>query len=140
MKELKEKVRGALRGTSNRSEPGPDGISYRFIMALNTKLGRELITEVAMSLKEGRIPEEWQHSKLVFTPKPNQDHRAAKGWRPINLINCIGKLAEKVDAGADEGAAGFILCSVNCLFFHSPPSSCAEFLTPDYLRRIPTVW
>ena len=27
-----------------------------------------------------------------------EDHRAAKGWRPINFINCIGKLAEKVVA------------------------------------------
>ena len=51
-----------------------------------------------MSLKEGKIPEEWQRSKVVFIPKPNKDHKLAKGWRPINLINCIGKLAEKIVA------------------------------------------
>ena len=29
-------------------------------------------------------------------PKPGKDHEKTKGWRPINLINCIGKLGEKV--------------------------------------------
>ena len=37
-------------------------------------------------------------AKVVFIPKPNKDHKAAKDWRPINLINCIGKLAEEVVA------------------------------------------
>ena len=65
---------------------------------LNTKLGEQVVREVAKSLKEGRIPEEWQRSQVVFIPKPNKDHKAAKGWSPINLINCIGKLVEKVVA------------------------------------------
>ena len=33
---------------------------------------------------------------MVFILKPNKDHKIAKGWRPKNLVNCIGKLAEKV--------------------------------------------
>ena len=104
MGELEEKVRDALRGTSNRSAPGPDGIRYRFIkMVLDTKLGREVVQEVAESLKEGRIPEDWQLSKVVFIPKPNKVH---KGWRPINLINCIGKLAEKVVADEMQETGG----------------------------------
>jgi len=31
-------------------------------------------------------------------PKPGKDHGKTKGWRPINLINCIGKLGDKVVA------------------------------------------
>ena len=95
--EVEEKVREALRGTSNKSAPGPDGISYRFIkVVLDMRLGKELIREIAKSLKEGQVPEEWQWSKVVFIPKLNKDHKAAKGWRPINLINYVGKLIEKV--------------------------------------------
>ena len=63
---------------------------------MNTRLGREVVREIAMMLKEGRILEEWQRSQAVFILKPNKDHQAAKGWRPI--INCIGKLAEEVIA------------------------------------------
>ena len=44
---------------------------------------------------------------MVFIPKPNKDHKLAKGWRPINLINCIGKLAEKIVADELQDA-GFL--------------------------------
>ena len=47
---------------------------------------------------EGKIPKEWQNSKVVFIPKPNRDLALLKAWRPITLINCIGKLGEKVVA------------------------------------------
>ena len=43
----------------------------------------------------------------IFIPKPNKDHKAAKGWRSINLINCIGKLAEKVVAAELQEAGLF---------------------------------
>ena len=82
VEEPEEKVRNPLRGTSNRSAPGPDGIgiSYRFIkMVVDTRLGREVITEVATTLKEGRIPGEWQLSKVVFTPKPNKNEQQKDG-------------------------------------------------------------
>ena len=35
---------------------------------------------------------------MVFIPKPNRDLALLKAWRPITLINCIGKLREKVVA------------------------------------------
>jgi len=96
---MEELVRKALAGTSNRSAPGPDGIGYKLIKrVLDLKLGSELIREVAENLIKGRIPKEWQHSKVVMIPKPGKDHSKTKGWRPINLINCIGKLGEKVVA------------------------------------------
>jgi len=89
-------VRKALVGTSNKSAPRPDGIGYKLIKAaLGMKLGKELVREVAENLRNGRIPKEWQHSKVV---KPGKDHSKTKGWRPINLINCISKLGEKVVA------------------------------------------
>jgi len=41
-------------------------------------------------------PEEWQHSKVVMITKPGKDLYKTKRWRPINLINCVRKLVEKV--------------------------------------------
>jgi len=96
---MEELVRKALAGTSYKSTPGPDGIVYKLIKrVLDLKLGSELIREVAENLIKGRIPKEWQHSKVVMIPKPRKDHSKTKGWRPINLINCISKLGEKVVA------------------------------------------
>ena len=92
-------MRKALAGTSNKLAPGPDRIGYKLIKrVLDLKLGWELVGEVAENLINGRIPKEWQHSKVVMIPKPGKDHSKTKGWPPINLINCIGKLGEKVVA------------------------------------------
>ena len=57
---MEEKVRKALQGTSNRSAPGPDGISYLFIKIMfDMRLGKGIIREVAELFKEGQVPEEW---------------------------------------------------------------------------------
>ena len=97
--ELKDKVLDALSRTSNTSAPGPDGISYKIIKWANKSvLGEYLMDDVVDNLMEGKIPKEWQNSKVVFIPKPNRDLALLKAWRPITLINCIGKLGEKVVA------------------------------------------
>jgi len=90
---MEKLVRKALAGTSNKSVPGPDRIKYKLIKrVLDLKLGRELIREVAENLIKGTILKEWQHSKVVMIPKPGKDYSKTEGWRPINLIHCIGKL------------------------------------------------
>ena len=53
---------------------------------------------MARNLWKGRIPREWQNSKVVIIPKLGKDHEKTKEWRLINLINCISKLGEKVVA------------------------------------------
>lgn len=87
-------------GASNSSAPGPDGISYNFITALKDTVFGDLdnLLEVVNNLMVGTIPREWQNSTVVMIPTPGQDHSGTKWWRPINLINCIGKLGEKVMA------------------------------------------
>jgi len=96
---MEELVRKALAGMSNKSAPGSDGIGYKLIKrVLDLKLGSELIREVVENLINRRIPKKWQHSKVVMIPKPGKDYSKTKGWRPINLFNCIGILGEKVVA------------------------------------------
>jgi len=33
---------------------------------------------------------------MVMIPKPGKDHSKVKAWRPIVLLNVVGKLADKV--------------------------------------------
>ena len=44
---------------------------------------------------------------VVLIPKPAQDLTQTKNWRPLNLINCIGKLGENVVANRiqEEGSS-----------------------------------
>ena len=94
---LREKVHHALSRTSSSSAPRPDGISYKVLKLANKMvLGDKIMETVAIELARGTIPREWQESKVVFIPKPGKDNIQLKGWRPITLINCIGKLGEKV--------------------------------------------
>jgi len=96
---MEELVRKALARRSNRSAPEPDRIGYKLIKrVLDLKLGSEFIHEVVENLINGTIPKEWQHSKVVMVSKLEKNYNKMKGWRPINLINCIGKLEEKVVA------------------------------------------
>ena len=58
-----------------------------------------MFEEVAKNLIKGITSREWQCSKVVMIPKLKKDHKNIKEWRPINLINYIGKLGEKMVAG-----------------------------------------
>ena len=95
--EIESAVRWALGKTKNGSAPGPDGISYRLIKAVrDTRLGGELIEELMDNLARGVIPPALREMRVVFIPKPGRDLTLAKNWGPLNLINCVGKLGEKV--------------------------------------------
>lgn len=72
---LLAKVYTALSGTSNLSAPGPERISYKTIKAANkTPLVKALMDQVTYQLAAGTVPRQWQHSKVVFIPKPVKDH------------------------------------------------------------------
>ena len=104
---LVEKIRTALQGTSNKSVPGPDGVSYRLVkLTVKGPLGDVLFEQIAEELSNGIMPEEWQACKVVMISKPGKDHREGRAWRPINLINCVGKLAGKVVANDLQQVAG----------------------------------
>ena len=97
--ELRGWVLRALGHTKNGLAPGPYGIVYRLMKAVSdTWLGRELVDEIVDNLVRGVIPPAWMEIGVVFIPKPGCDITLTKSWRPLNLINCIGKLWEKVVA------------------------------------------
>ena len=94
--EVMEWVRNALSGTKNNSAAGPDGVRYRMIKAVrDTKLGIEVLGEVVAAMRGGYIPDRWREMRVVLIPKPGRDLTQTKNWRPLNLINYIGKLGKK---------------------------------------------
>ena len=73
----------------------------------DTKLGIEVLGEVVAALRGGYIPDMWREMMVVLIPKPGRDLRQTRNWRPLNLINCIGKLGEQVvaDRIQEEGSS-----------------------------------
>ena len=106
--QVMEWVHSALSGTRNNSAAGPDGVGYRMIKAVrDTKLGIEVLGEVVAALRGGYIPDRWREMRVVLIPKPGRDLTQTKNSRPLNLINCIDKLGEKVvaDRIQEEGSS-----------------------------------
>ena len=122
-------MRRALGKTKNRSAPGPDRVGYQLIKAIrDTRLGRERIKEVVDNLARGVIPSVWRKMRVVFIPKACRDLTLAKNWWPLNLINCVGKLGEKVLANRIQDLGGD-------LFHHLQFGSARERSAGDVLYR-----
>jgi hypothetical protein len=99
-----DEVRRALSTTSNKSAPGPSGITYKLLKWTFDANPSLIITTLNGALEHGTHP--WGTADVVVIPKPHKpDYSLAKAYRPISLLECTGKLLEKVVAnrlGADE--------------------------------------
>ena len=119
-----------MRKTKSGSAPSPDGVGYPLINAVrDTRVGRELIEKVVDNLAQGVIPPGLREMSVVFIPTPGRDLTLDKNWRPLNLINCVGKLGEKVvaDRIQDFGTE---------LFYHLQFGSVRGRLAVEVLYRL----
>ena len=89
----------ALRPTANSSAPGPDHITWRHLkLAISfpetdAALAR-LFNEVCST---GTWPSHFKESVSVIIPKLNKpDYTIPKAYRPIALLNTLGKLLTKI--------------------------------------------
>ena len=95
---LKE-IWDALRPTTNGSAPGPDHVTWRHLKLALTFPE----TDVALArlfnnvCREGTWPTYFKDSTSVIIPKPNKpDYTVLKVYRPIALLNTLGKLLTKI--------------------------------------------
>jgi Endonuclease-reverse transcriptase len=92
-----EEIRTALLSTSTSSAPSPLGIGYlllRWAFEANPSLFSHIFT---YALRLGKHP--WGDALVVVIPKPGKsDYTVMKAYRPISLLECCGKLLEKVIA------------------------------------------
>ena len=88
-----------LRPTSNSSAPGPDHVTWRHIKLALTFPD----TDVALAVLFNKVcftgtwPSHFKESISVIIPKPNKpDYSIPKAYRPIALLNTLGKLLTKI--------------------------------------------
>lgn len=94
-----ERVRRALYHQSVKKAPGPDRLNFH-ILRLVWKWDSNRITAlIRQCIRQGHHPHAWRTAKGVLLRKPNKiDHSQVKSYRVISLLNCLGKVAEKVVA------------------------------------------
>ncbi|KAF8644267.1 hypothetical protein AX14_009444 [Amanita brunnescens Koide BX004] len=89
----------ALRPTTNSSAPGPDHVTWRHLkLALSIPDTDAALVRLFNNVcREGTWPLHFKDSYSVIIPKPNKpDYTIPKAYRPIALLNTIGKLLTKI--------------------------------------------
>lgn len=85
----------ALKNADGKAA-GPDSISYEILRKLPMETKNILLTEYNNIWNNGPIPPEWKKSTVVPIPKGGLDKHKVTNYRPISLLNCMGKILEKM--------------------------------------------
>ncbi|KAL1447845.1 hypothetical protein WDU94_014022 [Cyamophila willieti] len=79
-----------------KKAPGIDNLNPEVIKAVASN-SPDLVAEAFNGvLSTGRIPEMWKTARLILMEKKSSDSNAPKKFRPLCLLNCLGKLFESV--------------------------------------------
>jgi hypothetical protein len=77
--------------------PGPDSIPNRFLKAMGQPLVRAIHSLIEVCLALEYFPTAFKHARTIVLRKPSKpDYSAPSAWRPIALLNTIGKVLEVV--------------------------------------------
>ena len=76
--------------------PGPDGIMAQCLQASRAVLTPCLTELFQRMLQLGVHPSSWKIARVLPVPKPGADLHAAKGYRPIALLNVLSKVMESL--------------------------------------------
>ncbi|MBW0517154.1 hypothetical protein O181_056869 [Austropuccinia psidii MF-1] len=92
-----EEVSGTISTLPNKKAPGPDGIPNELIKIAETLLTPHLTHLFNACLRQGRFPTQWKGSNTAIIRKTaKDDYTNPNAYRPIALLNTLGKLFEKI--------------------------------------------
>ena len=84
-----------IKTLEDRSSPGEDGVHNIFLKRLTLKGIYLTLKLINLSLETG-LPEAWKSAIITMIPKKEANSSDPADYRPISLLSCIGKLAERV--------------------------------------------
>ncbi|KAF5973804.1 reverse transcriptase, partial [Fusarium bulbicola] len=94
-----EAVERQLWATKSWKAPGEDGLPTIVWKQVWPSVKHDVLAIFQASLKEGVIPKQWRHARIIPLKKPGKDdYTIAKAWRPISLLATLGKVLESVVA------------------------------------------
>jgi hypothetical protein len=97
IKKVKTKeVRSVISKLKPNKAPGPDNIQNIVLKQLPDEALKVLSHIINRSIQLNHYPPSWKVAKVINLPKPNKDHKLAANYRPISLLNSLGKIAEKI--------------------------------------------
>jgi hypothetical protein len=85
-----------VRHLKSRKAAGPDGIQNIIFQHLPRLVLKFIAKIFNRSLALNYFPTQWKEAKIIVLPKPGKDHTSPLNYRPISLLNSLGKLFEKI--------------------------------------------
>jgi hypothetical protein len=89
-------VLNIIRKLKNRKAPGPDGIPNEVLKQLPIIAVKYFTSNIHAIRRCGFFPHSWKEAKVIMLPKPGKTHSDPNNYRPISILNCLSKLAEKL--------------------------------------------
>ena len=92
-------IHRSLKAAKGTTAPGEDGLPTLVWKHLWKYLGKLITRIFTSSINLGYHPTRWRRAKIVVLRKPGKpDYSAPGAYRPISLLNTLGKLLEAVMA------------------------------------------
>lgn len=93
------KVANALMFQSATKAPGPDKINFQILRMIWDWDKVRITNLVQETIRLGYHPKEWKKGRGILLEKGGKrDLRLVRSYRVISLLNCLGKVVEKVVA------------------------------------------
>jgi hypothetical protein len=91
-----DEVQEAIRGLKVSKAPGQNGIPNTDLKHLPQRAVNLLVLIFNTILLTHHFPTAWKHARVIFILKPGKDPALPSSYRPISLLDTIGKLFEKI--------------------------------------------
>ncbi|RJE17249.1 reverse transcriptase, partial [Aspergillus sclerotialis] len=88
----------ALYSQNTKKAPGMDRLNFKACRLLWELDAPRVIALARQCLRLGVHPKAWKTAKGILIPKPKRVRTQVKAWRVISLLNCLGKVVEKLAA------------------------------------------
>ena len=91
-----DEVHDIIKGLRPRKAPGTDGINNRVFKLLPAQLIMLLTAIFNGALSNNIFPEAWKEATVIGFPKPGKPKSEPTSYRPISLLNVLGKIYERL--------------------------------------------
>jgi hypothetical protein len=91
-----DEVHEAIRGLKFGKAPGPNGIPNRALKHLPQRPVLLLVQIFNAIFLTHHFPSLWKHARVISILKPGKDPALPSSYRPISLLDVIGKLFDKI--------------------------------------------
>ncbi|ODM21086.1 hypothetical protein SI65_04139 [Aspergillus cristatus] len=92
-------VKQALFSQATQKAPGVDQLNFQALRLLWKWDSQRIVTLARQCLRLGFHPPSWKVAKGILLRKPNKtNYSLVKAYRVISLLNCLGKVVEKMVA------------------------------------------